>query len=177
MPRHTTNPGLLAKNFSSAYMRGFLNDVSRAEDYGHSRTCQQRVAAWLKELSNGAAVSIPDERLLVYWTVHERIDHVREAYLAWAEIPRNQEYSEKRRRAWERLRKKVAKLTSAYRVHTRLLELQVDVDLYRTYYDATCRLVHGVPQALDGTSWALRRFAGPEVLWPRTLRPTGTDSE
>jgi hypothetical protein len=152
MPK-TKNPGQLTKLFSSAMFTAFLSDLGRVTLTGLTESECDANKAWLDAVAD-AVTGIPEsegpgKRIL------DRCWDIKKVYDQW-NFPEHSPGIRAELR--KKLQDKVNKLSSAYAKRTKLLEENLDVLVYRNFYDATAELTRRLPDKLVGMTRNLAKF-------------------
>ena len=151
MPK-TRNPGLLTKLLSSAIFSAFLSDLGKLTATGLTDPECQKNKDWLDGIADAVA-SIPEpetgKRIL------DRCWEIKKVYDHWNYPEHRPEVRAELRR---KLQDKVSKLSSTFARRTALLEENLDILVYRKFYDATEELVKQLPDKLTEMRKTLSRF-------------------
>jgi hypothetical protein len=148
----TTNPGLLTKLLSSAMFSAFLSDLGKLTATGLTKPECDRNKDWLDGIADAvAAIPEPEtgKRIL------DRCWEIKEVYDHW-NYPEHQPAVRAELR--KKLQDKVSKLSTTFAKRTELLEKNLDMLVYRKYYDVTEELVEALPDKLTEMRKTLSRF-------------------
>lgn len=151
MPK-TKNPGHLTKLLSSAIFSAFLSDLGKLTATGLTLPECQKNKDWLDGIADAVA-GIPEpetgKRIL------DRCWEIKEVYDDW-NFPEHR--PEVRADLRKKLQDKVSKLSSTFAKRTALIEGNLDLIVYRKFYDATEELVKQMPDKLTEMRRSLYRF-------------------
>lgn len=152
MPK-TTNPGQLTKLLSSAMLSAFLSDLGRVTLTGLTESECDANKNWLDAIAD-AVTGIPEpegpgKRIL------DRCWEIRKVYDQWNFPEHSPQVRAELRR---KLQDKVNKLATAYGKRTELLEENLDIVVYRNFYDATAELTRKLPDKLVWMTKSLGKF-------------------
>lgn len=151
MPK-TRNPGHLTKLLSSAVFSAFLSDLRKLTATGLTDPECQNNKDWLDGIADAVA-TIPEaetgKRIL------DRCWEIKEVYDHW-NYPEHR--PEVRAELRKKLQDKVSKLSSTFAKRTALVEENLDLLVYRNFYDVTEELVKRMPEKLTEMRKTLSRF-------------------
>jgi hypothetical protein len=154
MPK-TTNPGHITKLLSSAIFSAFLSDLQRLTDSGLKKPECDANKEWLNDITNAAA-ALPESNPPAK-TILDRCNEIYDVYDKWNYPERSPAARDDLRR---KLQYKVQNLATAYGQRIERFEADLDLEVYRNFYDATERLLNNklVSDKLAFTRRALARF-------------------
>lgn len=152
MPK-TRNPGLLTKNLSGHIFGAFAVDLVRYLDAGLTDAQCNANKVWLQQIA-AAAASLPDSGLFGK-KIFQYCDAVTEEYDHWNSPGGTPDV---RRKYHQRIKKKINKLSGAYRRRTALLEKDADISVYLAFYAATEQLIRALPDLVTTVAKTLSKY-------------------
>jgi hypothetical protein len=152
MPK-SRNPGLLTKNLSGQIFGAFAVDLVAHLDKGLTDAQCNANQLWLQQIAT-AASTLPDSGLFGK-KIYQRCDAVASEYDNWNSPAGT---AENRRKYHQRIKKKINKLSGAYRRRTALLEREADIAVYLAFYSATEQLVRALPDLVTTVAKTLSKF-------------------